>query len=92
MRALFAVTFRAKFLEREVLEVMKDDNFLEGGHGEVIAIRLWEVELMIRLRMTEDEYLKLGKPERARKIVAMKLNKWFEMLEYQLMKDDWAKK
>jgi hypothetical protein len=70
---------------------MKDDNFLEGGHGEVIAIRLWEVELMIRLRMTEEEYLKLGKAERARKVVAMKLNKWFEMLEYQLMKDDWAK-
>ena len=71
---------------------MKDDNFLEGGNGEVVAIRLWEVELMIRLRMTEEDYLKLGKGERARKVVAMKLSKWFEMLEYQLMKDDWAKK
>jgi hypothetical protein len=70
---------------------MKDDEFLEGGNGEVIAIRLWEVELMIRLKMTENEYLKMSKQERARKIVAMKLKSWFEMLEYQLTKDDWKK-
>jgi uncharacterized protein YuzE len=60
---------------------MKDDEFLEGGNGEVIAIRLWE----------ENEYLKMSKQERARKIVAMKLKSWFEMLEYQLTKDDWKK-
>lgn len=68
---------------------MHDDSFMEGGHGEVIAIRLWEVELMVRLRMTEKNYLKLSKAERARKIVAMKLQDWFSMLEYQVAKQEW---
>lgn len=62
---------------------------MEGGHGEVIALRLWETELMIHLRMQEDEYLKIPKPERARKVVALKLKGWFEMLEFQVSKQKW---
>ncbi len=71
---------------------MKDDDFMEGGHGEVLAIRLWEVELMIQLRMTEENYLKLSKAERARKVVGMKLKDWFSMLDYQVMNEEWDKK
>ena len=68
---------------------MRDDDFMEGGHGEVIAIRLWESELMIRMRLQEDDYLKIDKPERARKVVAMKLRGWFEMLEQQVARQEW---
>lgn len=89
MRFRSAPTFRAKFLGREVLEIMKDDTFMEGGNSEVIAIRLWEEELMIRLRVTEEEYIQIPKMERARKIIAMKLSGWFEILEYQIMRQEW---
>lgn len=65
---------------------------MEGGHGEVIAIRLWESELMIRMRMQEHEYLKMDKAERARKVVAMKLRGWFEMLEQQVARKEWEAK
>lgn len=75
-----------------MLEIMKDDEFAAGGHGEVLAIRLWETELMIRLRMLEEDYLKVPKPERARKIVGMKLKDWFSMLDYQIMKQEWDEK
>ena len=71
---------------------MRDDAFMQGGHGEVIAIRLWEEELMIRMRLSEDEYVKIPKQERARKVVAMKLQSWFAMLEYQLDKQEWEAK
>lgn len=68
---------------------MRDDKFMEGGHGEVIAIRLWESELMVRMRMQEPEYLKMDKSERARKVIAMKLRGWFEMLEQQVARKEW---
>ena len=71
---------------------MRDDDFMEGGHGEVIAIRLWESELMIRMHMQEEEYLKIDKPERARKVVAMKLRGWFDMLEQHVSRKEWEAK
>jgi hypothetical protein len=71
---------------------MRDDSFMQGGHGEFIAIRLWEEELMIRMRLSENEYVKIPKAERARKVVAMKLQGWFSMLEHQLDKQEWEEK
>ncbi len=61
---------------------------MEGGHGEVIAIKLWENELMIRMRLSEDEYIKIPKAERARKVVAMKLQSWFTMLESEVFRQE----
>jgi hypothetical protein len=63
---------------------MRDDDFMRGGNGEVIAIRLWESELMVNMRMTEEEYLEMDRKERARKVVAMKLRGWFDLLEYEV--------
>ena len=61
---------------------------MEGGHGEVVAIRLWENELMIRMHLSEEEYVKIPKAERARKVVAMKLQSWFSMLESEIYRKE----
>lgn len=56
-------------------------DFLQGGHGAYAAIRVWENETMIAMRMTEEEYASLPYQERARKVCAYKLSNWMRVLE-----------
>lgn len=57
-------------------------------HAKVLAIPIWEGELMIRLKMTEEEYIQLPKDERARKLVAMKLGEWIQILDYVMREQE----
>lgn len=43
---------------------------------------------MIQLKMTEDEYIQLPKEERARKIVAMKLGEWLQLLDFVMREQE----
>ena len=73
---------------REIMEVMQDEAFSSGGHGEVIAIRLWEQEVMLAMQYTEADYLMLNKKERARLIVGQKLAGWLGSLDLQMYRKE----
>lgn len=71
--------FNAKWGGMPVLDALQ--KHVEAGNGEFAAIPVWEVELMIKHNMTEEEYITLEPRERARKIVAEKLPGWIESLD-----------
>lgn len=54
---------------------------VEGSPASYEAIRAWEVQLMIELRMSEVEYAAMPLKERSRKLVAKKLPEWMGVLE-----------
>lgn len=70
-------TFHAEYNGVPLLDAMEN---VKGSGVSYAAIRAWEVELMVALKMTEAEYASLSVEERARKIVAMKLPQWSEIL------------
>lgn len=78
MRKHSAIPFRAKYDQKEIFDALK---VVEGSPGEYIATKLWELELMIRLQLNEQEYVKIPVEERARMICATKLPQWMEILE-----------
>lgn len=71
-------SFKAQYAGRPVLEALQD---VEGGAGGYLAVKKWESELMLTLRLSEEEYSAIPVMERARKIVAMKLDDWMGILE-----------
>ena len=83
------IRFRAEFDGLPVLDALDALEELEIAqtHAKVLAIPIWEGQLMIQLKMTEEEYIHLPKKERARKIVAMKLSDWLQLLDYALREE-----
>jgi len=63
---------------------------LQPGLGRYAAARVWEIELMIKLQMTEDEYGDISLKQRARMIAGLKLPQMVEALnqnrEYERLK------
>lgn len=78
MRTYSANPFRAQYDGKPILEALRE---VEGSPGEFIATKVWELELMTKLQMSEAEYAEIPLMERARKIVAMKLPDWVGILE-----------
>jgi len=56
-------------------------DLMGGGNGAYAAIRVWENETMIAMRMTDEDYASLTYQERARKVCAHKLSHWMRILE-----------
>ncbi len=80
---LSQVPFHARFDGMAVLDAL--EAIQDGsGHSEIAALPLWESEVMMVMRMTEEEYLKLSRVERARKVMTVKYKDWFGMLEHDL--------
>jgi hypothetical protein len=71
-------TYAARFDGMDVLEALAT---VSGGLSEYAAIRMWENELMIAMRLGESEYALMPLMERARKIGALKAKDWFGILE-----------
>lgn len=71
----------------DALDALEDMDIAKA-HSKVLAIPIWEGQLMISLRMTEDEYIRIPKEERARKLVAMKLSDWLQLLEFVLKESE----
>lgn len=65
---------------------------IEGSPAAYEAIRTWEVELMIELQMTEEQYGQLPLMERSRKVAGNNLKDWVKSLEtYRQYKEMKAK-
>lgn len=47
---------------------------------------LWEKKVMLEMQLTEEQYIRLPRAERARNVCALKLNDWFEVLESEMRK------
>ncbi|MCP4083157.1 MAG: hypothetical protein GY743_23290 [Planctomycetaceae bacterium] len=71
-------TFGAKWAGREIFDAMGN---VEGGLGEYISTKVWEVDLMVKLGETEMAYTERGVKERARMIAALKIPQFFGILE-----------
>lgn len=63
------------------MPVFEAMDLIGGGSGAYAAIRVWENETMIAMKMTESEYASLPYQERARKVCAYKLSNWMRVLE-----------
>lgn len=61
---------------------------MPGSGGSYLAIKKWEIDVMIAMGMTEGEYSRLPLEERARKVVAHKLSDWMQILQ----DNEWRKK
>ena len=83
------IRFRAEFNSLPILDALDalEDMEVAQTHAKVMAIPIWEGQLMIQLNMREDEYIQLPKTERARKIIALKLGDWLQVLEYALREE-----
>ena len=71
----------------DALEALEELEILQTS-AKVLAIPIWEGQLMIQLKMTEEEYIQLPKEERARKIVAMKLGEWIQLLDFVMREEE----
>lgn len=77
-RPLSATPFRATFDGQQIFDAMSD---VRGGWGEYAALRAWEMELMLSMRLSEEEYSKIPLKQRARMVAGMKLSSWMKALE-----------
>lgn len=71
-------SYKASYDDMEIFEALDQTS---GGLGVYDGIRLWESELMVAWGMREDEYATVPIDERARKVVALNLNKWLAYLD-----------
>ncbi len=78
MRPRYASPFRATFSQDPIFDAL---NELKPGHFSYAAIRAWEIELMLKLQMTESQYSAMPIQERARMVAGMQLPGWREALE-----------
>lgn len=91
MRQPPATPFRARYDGKEILEAVEDIQE-SGSLADALAIPFWESQLMLAMRMTEEDYMKMPRQERARKIVTMNLPTWWETLETVRLRAERAKK
>ena len=74
-------TFRANFDGESVLiKILKDASGDESDGGGYNAIRTWEIQAINQSSFTESEWAELPLDERARRVVAMKLDDWLAYL------------
>ncbi len=78
IKAAMAQSFGATWGGREIFDALGN---IEGGMGEYISTRVWEVELMVKLGETETAYTERGVNERARLIAALKIPEFFRILD-----------
>lgn len=81
--------FKAQYQNKPVLDALQG---VDGGAGGYLAVKKWESELMLRLQFSEEEYSEIPVMERARKIVAMKLDDWMSILEHDRLDAEYKKK
>lgn len=77
------INFKASYGGMPVLSALQA---VEGTPGQYVAVKKWEAELMLELKLSEEEYSKISVIERARKIVAMKLDDWMSVLDSERMR------
>jgi hypothetical protein len=75
---LCACRFEAKYDDKPILEALAA---VRGGLGEYISTRVWEVNLMIELKESEEVYTRRPVTERARMIAAQQLLNLMGVLE-----------
>lgn len=73
--------FRAKFDDLPVFDALRQSENDSDGEHDPIAV--WEVQTMTAAGMTEDEWSELPLGERARKVVAMRLDNWMNALQWE---------
>lgn len=78
MRKLSAIPFRASYDGVNLFEALTR---LKPGLGEFSALRAWEMELMLSLQTTEEQYSLIPLKERARMVAGMKRKEWMQALE-----------
>jgi hypothetical protein len=61
------------------MEMLSEDDD-SGDEAQVAAIPWWEKREMIEMRMTEEQYIKISRQERARNLVGFFLQDWFKLL------------
>lgn len=79
--------FKAKFDGNGVIDQLFSNDDDDGG-GRYATILGWEVELMNRLGMSQDEYSQLDVYDRAIRICGEKLPSWMESLEIRKMRKE----
>lgn len=78
--------FKASWMSVPLLDAVL--NYLETGYGKSAQIRIWEQQAIARMGWTEAQWLKLSLEERARLVVAPRVNNWFTALELQKQRED----
>lgn len=78
IKEAMARSFGATWGGKEIFDALAN---IEGGMGEYISTRVWEVDLMIKLGETESAYTERGVTERARMIAALKIPEFFGILD-----------
>lgn len=74
-------TFRANFDGESVLtKILKDASDEDSEGGGYNAMRTWEIQAINQSPFTESEWAELPLDERARRVVAMKLDDWLAYL------------
>jgi hypothetical protein len=73
-------TFRANFDGEAVLTKILDNAGNEDSGGGYNAIRTWEIQAINNSGFTESEWAELPLDERARRVVALKLDDWLAYL------------
>lgn len=63
------------------MEIFQAMALVKGGDGSYLATKVWEIDLMIRLGKTDEEYGDLPVETRALMIADQRLPKWVEMLQ-----------
>lgn len=76
-------TYKAAYDDEEIFDALEKTS---GGLGVYDGIRLWESQLMISWGLREEEYATIPLDERARKVVAMNLDKWLSYLDIDRQK------
>lgn len=79
-RRLSATPFRATFDGEEIFDAFQN---YEPGWAEYASLRSWEMELMLELRMVEQQYSELDVKQRARMVAGLKLSEWLKALDSQ---------
>jgi hypothetical protein len=75
-------TFGARYKGQDIFSSLEG---IEGGHGEYVAAKVWEAELMIKLGEREEVYTERSVKERARLIAALKIPEFLKVLENERM-------
>lgn len=73
-------TYKATFKDKPIMEALKET---KKGSGSYNMIRLWENNLMLKMKLTEVEYASLPLKERARKVCALFLEDIMSYLELE---------
>ena len=80
------IAFGASWAGMSLLDALF--SYVKGGSGKYKVLKVWEAQTITDLGMAESEWVKFSLRERARKIVANKIDGWFASLEMQKQQDE----